>query len=264
MTASRVPICWLLSMTRSGSSAAAYASSHALGALVLDEPFGPWDRTAPPYRYPNAQPELHRRHLAAGEILSAETSEHLDKLIEMIICRQADRPSAVIIKVPHSMIDPRDIARLRPDDRIVYMLRNPLERLNSLYTRGWQATILTPHDLETFRQFAHRWIAAPPEARLTFDALIATPRMFFRACWDAWELPWTEARVEDAVRYRAQEYHESSAIVQRGRNPHRVLSRHRKDVPIAAVHAYLRDPVALAFFARFGWSTAPSAYSGHR
>ena len=53
-------VLWLFTMTRSGSSAVTYASAKALGYAVADEPFGPWDRTGPPYRYPPEQVELHK------------------------------------------------------------------------------------------------------------------------------------------------------------------------------------------------------------
>lgn len=253
-------VVWLMSMTRSGSSAAVYASAHALGWAVADEPFGPWDRTGPPYNYPPEQVELHVAHRAATEILNDRTNS----LFESVIASIAGDAPGVIVKMPHLMIRPADLARLRPADRAAWLLRNPLDRLNSLHTRGWQDTIYPPHDIETVKTFLHRYMHAPRPHRLTFDAFSATPRRFFRNLWRAWDIPFTEAQVEAAVRYRAGHYHESSADQQPGRNPHRVLSAHRQDVPADAVARYLHDPVIAAVFDRAGWSTDPRKYAGKR
>lgn len=251
---------WLFSLTRCGSSAAVYASAHALGWAVADEPFGPWDRTGPPYDYPASQTELHRGHLHAGEILSPMSSGMFDTLAREIAGRNG--APGVIVKMPHLMIDPRDLARLRPDDRAAFLLRNPLARLNSLHTRGWQHTIYPPHDLETFKTFTARWLAAPRPHRLTFDQFQATPRRFFRKLWRAWGIGFTEEQVERAVAYRAGHYHESSAEQMPGRNPHRVLSEHRRAVPRQAVELYLRDPVIAALFDTANWDSRPETYAG--
>jgi hypothetical protein len=250
-------VAWLFSLTRSGSSAAVYASAHALGWGVADEPFGPWDRTGPPYNYPPEQVELHRAHRAATEILNERTNA----LFESVITRIAGNAPGVIVKMPHLMIRPEDLARLRSADRTAWLIRNPLDRLNSLHTRGWQDTIYPPHDLETATAFLHRYTRAPRPHRLTFDAFSATPRKFFRKLWRAWDIPFTEDQIESAVRYRAQHYHESSADQQPGRNPHRVLSAHRRAVPAEAVACYLHDPVISAMFGRAGWNNDPGLYT---
>ncbi|MEM8758270.1 MAG: hypothetical protein AAGF47_10875 [Planctomycetota bacterium] len=247
---------WLFSMTRSGSSAAVYASAHALGWQVADEPFGPWDRTGPPYNYPDDQPRLHRAHRAASEILSEETSRRLDTLLARI----ASGSPGVIIKMPHDMVDPADLKSHRPSDTAAFMIRNPLERLNSLHTRGWQATIQRPHDLERFKQFAARWLTQPRPHRLTFDEFLIGPRRFFRRLWRTWDIDFTEEQIEAAVAYRGRNYHESSAETMPGRNPHRVLSAHRRAVPAEACGMYLADPVIAALFERLNWSTDPDRY----
>ena len=253
-------VYWLFSLTRSGSSAAVYASAHALGLAVADEPLGPWDRTGPPYHYPPEQPVLHRTHLARSEILRTETSRLLDRVLNAIAQRHST--NGVIIKMPHLMVDPADLPRLRPSDRAAYLIRNPLARLNSLHTRGWQRTIAPPHDIETFKTFAARWMAAPRPHRLTFDAMRSTPRRFFRRLWRSWGIEFTEAQIETAVRYRAGHYHESSAEQFPGRNPHRVLSEHRHAVPPEAVALYLHDPLVAALFRSLQWDTDPRAYCG--
>ncbi len=252
-------VVWLFSLTRSGSSAAVYASADALGWAVADEPFGPWDRTGPPYDYPPEQIDLHREHLAASERLSEPTNARFERIVQAL----ADRAGApgVIVKMPHLMLRPEDVARLRPNDQSAFLLRNPLDRLNSLHTRGWQDTIYPPHDLETVKTFLNRFARAPRARRLTFDAMNATPRRFFRKLWRAWGIAFDEDQVEAAVRYRARHYHESSAMLQPGRNPHRVLSAHRRDVPPEAAALYLHDPVVRCILVRFGWATDPGSYA---
>ncbi|MEL7483201.1 MAG: hypothetical protein AAFN41_02485 [Planctomycetota bacterium] len=252
-------VVWLFSLTRSGSSAAVYASAHALGWTVADEPFGPWDRTGPPYNYPTEQVELHQMHLAAGERLNPTTNALFESITDQLA--QRSDAAGAIVKLPHDMIDPQDVAQLRPSDRAAYLIRNPLARLNSLHTRGWQDTIQPPHDIERVRLFLHRVMQASRSRRVRFEMLHAAPRRFFRRLWSAWDIGFTEEQVEAAVRYRAQHYHESSAEQQPGRNPHRVLSEHRRDVPREAVELYLSDPVIAAAFARAEWDTNTARYT---
>ncbi|MEM9661265.1 MAG: hypothetical protein AAF937_03035 [Planctomycetota bacterium] len=252
-------VAWLFSLTRSGSSAATYASAHALGWAVADEPFGPWDRTGPPYNYPKAQVQLHRNHAAAGERLTAENNSLFERLIRDI-AGDAQAPG-VIVKLPHDMIEPRDIDALRPADTTAYLIRDPIARLNSIYAREWDETVASPYDLERVRLFAHRVLRSPRPSRVTFDMLHRAPRRFFRRLWRAWRIDFTEAQVEDAVRYRARHYHESSAEQQPGRNPHRVLSEHRRSVPYEAVETYLADPVIAAVMAAAGWDESAPSYT---
>lgn len=254
-------VLWLFSMTRSGSSAVTYASAEALGFAVADEPFGPWDRTNAPYNYPPEQVELHRFHLSKGELLCEETCELATQLLTKIASDQGS--DTVIIKLPHSMIEPREVARFWPEHRMAFLLRNPLARLNSLYTRGWTDTIREPYDLETLRVFLNRYMHQPAERRLTFDEFTQTPRRFFRRLWGCWDCAHGEEQIETAVRYKAVNYHESSGETIEGRNPHRVLSEHRQDVPREAVEAYLDDAVVGAFLRRASWVEDATRYSRH-
>lgn len=259
MTAPRVR--WLFSMTRSGSSAVAYASAHALNWAVADEPFGPWDRTGPPYNYPPEQIELHRLHYDRNERLTPETVALADHVISRIARDQSS--DTVLIKMPHTMIDPADAARFWPDHRAAFLLRNPLARLNSLYTRAWLHTIRPPHDIDTLKLFLHRYLAQPRSRRFTFDEFTQTPRRFFRRLWTAWGAGFTEDQIERAVKYKATTYHESSGETIEGRNPHRVLSEHRSDVPAEALRLYLEDPLVGSFLHRMGWDeTAPKYLAG--
>jgi hypothetical protein len=226
-------VAWLFSLTRSGSSAAVYASANALGWAVADEPFGPWDRTGPPYHYPPEQVRLHRDHLAAGERLTDQTNDLFQTVVESIAATH-DAPG-VIVKLPHDMIEPRDVAAFRPTDTCAYLIRNPLSRLNSIYTRGWEETVQHPFDIERVKLFTHRIMRAPRSSRVRFEMMQQTPRRFFRRLWRAWAIDFDEDQIEAAVRYRARHYHESSAQQQPGRNPHRVLSEHRRAVPAEAV-----------------------------
>lgn len=256
MTGPRV--VWLFSMTRSGSSAVVYASARALGWAVADEPFGPWDRTGPPYHYPPEQVELHRAHYDRGERLTPETVRLAEKVLAQIA--QNQRSDTIIIKMPHAMVEPRDVAEFWPSHRAAFLARNPLARLNSISTRGWTDTILPPYDLERVRLFIHRYTHQPRTRRFTFDEFTQTPRRFFRRLWAAWGAAFTEEQVELAVRYKANTYHESSGETIEGRNPHRVLSEHRSDVPAEAVRMYLDDPVIGAFLRRMGWEDSAAKY----
>lgn len=259
MTAPRT--LWLFSMTRSGSSAVVYASARALGWAVADEPFGPWDRTRPPYNYPPEQLELHRLHFARAEHLTPETVALADRVLATIARDQ--RSDTVLIKMPHAMIEPREVASFWPEHRLAFLVRNPLARLNSLYTRGWTHTIREPYDIERLRTFLHRYTSQPRSRRFTFDEFTQTPRKFFRRLWTAWGADFTDEQIELAVKYKANTYHESSGETIEGRNPHRVLSEHRSDVPKEAIRLYLQDPVVGAFLHRMGWDeTAPKYLAG--
>ncbi len=251
-------VVWLFTMTRSGSSAVVYSSAKALGYAVADEPFGPWDRTGPPYSYPPEQVELHKLHLAHDERLCTETIQ----LAERVFVRIAEQQQSdtVIVKLPHSMIDPAEVARFWPGHRTAFLIRNPIARLNSLYTRNWTDTIREPFDLETVRIFLHRYMHQPPASRVTFDEFTSTPRRFFRKLWAAWDAEFSDDQVEIATRYKANTYHESSGETIAGRNPHRVLSEHRTDVPKQAIDAYLNDPVVGTFLRHTGWHETASDY----
>ena len=251
-------VVWLFSMTRSGSSAVTYASAKALGWAVADEPFGPWDRTGEPYNYPPEQVELHSVHLERGERLTPETVKLAERVLTQIA--QDQRSETVIIKMPHAMIEPADVARFWPEHRMTFLIRNPLARLNSLYTRGWTDTIEAPYDIERLKLFLSRFMHQPIENRFTFDEFTDTPRRFFRRLWAAWGAEFSEEQVELAVRYKANTYHESSGETIKGRNPHRVLSEHRSDVPAEAVRAYLDDPVIGSFLHRMGWDASAAKY----
>jgi len=246
-------------MTRSGSSAAVYASAQALGFAVADEPFGPWDRTKSPYNYPPEQVDLHKLHLSHNEKLCDETRELAEHVLALIAEQQ--QSDTVIIKMPHSMIDPAEVARLWPEHRAAFLLRHPLARLNSIYTRDWTDTIRQPFDLETLRIFLHRYMHQEPASRFTFDEFTATPRKFFRKLWNTWDTDFSDEQIEIATRYKANTYHESSGETIAGRNPHRVLSEHRAAVPQEAIDAYLSEPVVGAFLRHVGWDNTAKNYA---
>jgi hypothetical protein len=245
-------------MTRSGSSAVAYASAKALGYAVADEPFGPWDRTAAPYNYPREQVELHKLHLSHNEQLCAETVQLAEHVLASIA--QQQQSDTVIVKMPHSMIDPAEVAKFWPEHETAFLLRNPLARLNSIYTRGWTDTIRDPFDIETVRIFLHRYMLQDPARRVTFDEFTTTPRRFFRKLWNSWGVSFSDDQIEIATRYKANTYHESSGATIEGRNPHRVLSEHRAAVPSEAADAYLNDPVIGTFLRHVGWHESAGDY----
>lgn len=255
------PICWLFSMTRSGSSVSAYAAAHALGACVLDEPLGPWDRTGPPYGYPALQKEVQRSFAAAKGQIDQRVAGQLRTLCHRMAHRAPAGVGPVVVKLPHLQITPEAFEQHFPDWRAAWLIRNPLRRLNSLYTRRWNHFTYDHHDLEAAREYARRWIAAPPEQRLVYEQLQRNPHAFFRSLFRAWGLPASDERVQLACEYRAAHYHESSAQLHHARRPTGVLSDHRRHVPLEAARLYLGDPLIAALFDRLGWDSNPATYS---
>lgn len=253
-TATEPRVACIFSLTRMGSSVTAYAAGHAFDATVLDEPLGPWDRTGPPYNYPPLQNELRSAFNRARGQMNDEVAGLLRALADEMGPR-------VVLKLPHLQITPADLRAFFPDWGVVLLLRNPLKRLNSLYTRRWNH-FTTPHaDLETTREFLRRWLLEPAPQRVLYERLHADPAGFFRSIFRAWGWASDEARVGRAVRYRSEHYHESSATLHEGRSVTGVLSDHRRHVPMEVTLAYLNDPLIAAAFARCGWSRNPNDYS---
>ncbi|MEO0512865.1 MAG: hypothetical protein AAF108_08225 [Planctomycetota bacterium] len=244
----------LCSLTRMGSSVTAYAAAHAVGATVLDEPLGPWDRTGPPYHYPAVQNDVRSAFNRSKGTLNAEVSGLLRTLA-------AEVGTRVVVKLPHLQVGPAELTEHLPDWPVVYLLRNPLKRLNSLYTRRWNHFTRPRFDLETTREFLRRWLDTPPPRRALFEDLQRDPRRFFAGLFEGWGWPSDAATAARAASYRAKNYHESSAEKHPGRSPSGVLSDHRRHVPLEAVRTYLNDPLIRACCVRLGWSTDPACYS---
>lgn len=251
---------WLFSMTRSGSSAVAYGAAAAFGAAVADEVFGPHDRTTVPYLYPKEQLELKRLFWRSGERLKPEVVEVATRVFAALDGRDGGGRGLVIVKVPHLQFDPDDFARAYPDARAVWLIRNPLHRLNSLHVRGWSGPRRPDHDLADFTEFARRWERA--EHRVTYDELRRDPRMFFHRVFEGFGWAHADAELEIAADYVARNYHASSMRLDPGRSPASPLSEERWALPEAAVRAYLDDPFAREFIARMGWDMTPANVHG--
>ncbi len=246
-------VCWIFSLARCGSSILAYAAAEPWRVPVADEPFGPWDRTGEPYNYPPEQDRLRRLFWDSGEHLTPEVVALATRLFDLI----AGDGGRVVSKHPHDMIRPDEFVRAFPEHRAVYLLRNPLRRLNSLHVRGWHKSIGPDHDLPRFKTVARRWLDHPH--RFTFEQFRADPAGVFRGIWDAWGWAYDESHVERALAYCSTHYHASSRQLGT-RDPSKPLSEKRFVLPPEIVEHYLRDPFIVEVMQQAGWSTDPAAY----
>lgn len=231
----------------------AYATAAAFGVPVADEVFGPWDRTGPPYRYPPEQNQLRTLFWDSDERLTPQVVALATRVFDRI----AGDTDRVVSKHPHTMIDPDDFRKALPAHREIHLLRNPLIRLNSLFTRGWIKSIGERHDLPRFTLAAQRWLDAP--ARVVFEDLARDPRAFFGTIWDAWGWDWTDDHLDRALAYQRDHYHESSAKLS-NKDPCKVLSERRFALPNEVIELYLGDPFVSNLMERTGWSIDPDDY----
>lgn len=244
---------WLFSMARSGSSVAAYAAAHPWGFPVADEVFGPWDRTDGAYAYPETQLDL----MAAFQVASMRIDDETGALARRLFDEIGQSAGFVVCKSPHTEPTPEDVTRAFPDHPQVFLLRNPLHRLNSLYARAWMDSCGPNYDLDRYKAFARRWLAAPH--RVVYDDLRDDPTRFFTTIWKAWGLEATPARVEEAVAYAARHYHDSSRKMST-RNPARPMSETKLRLPDEAIETYLADDEIQALMQRQQWSVDPAHY----
>ncbi|MCC6284983.1 MAG: hypothetical protein IT439_06715 [Phycisphaerales bacterium] len=240
-------ICWIFSLARCGSSVIAYAAAAPWALPVADEPFGPWDRTGPPYHYPPEQKVLKERFWESGEHLTPEVLGLAERVFDGI----AKDSARLIVKHPHDMIRPEEFRTELPHHRSVFLLRHPLKRLNSLYARGWHKSIGPNFDLDRFSLVARRWLEHPH--RLTFEQFRADPRAFFARLWIAFGWAFDESHLDVAVAYQQSHYHDSSAKLSDER-PDAVVSEGRWCVPPEAEAAYAADPFVQEVMRRAGWS----------
>lgn len=247
-------VAWLFSMARSGSSVVAYAAAAPWSHPVADEILGPWDRTGPPYHYPPEQRELR-------DLYHADRCRLTPRVVDLTqrVCGMLDRGTGLVVsKHPHTRPAPDEFTRAFPTHRAVWLIRNPLHRLNSLYARGWVGAIRSGHDLEHFKEFARSWSACPH--RVVYDALRDQPRQFFASVYAAWELDAGPRELKAAADYAKHHYHESSRVVSDSLKPRRVLSETKRALPVEAVQAYLGDPLIRTLMERVGWSTREADY----
>ncbi|MCB9844972.1 MAG: hypothetical protein H6811_03150 [Phycisphaeraceae bacterium] len=250
-------VAWVFSLARCGSSVIAYAAGAPWRVPVADEPFGPWDRTGPPYSYPPEQDELRRRYWDVGEHLTPEVVALAQRVFDAI----AGDAGRVICKHPHDSIRPEEFASELPEHRSIFLLRNPLMRLNSLLVRGWTNSMSEQYDLPRFKTVAQRWLDHPH--RFTFEEFRARPRVFFGRVWDAWGWDHSPADAEAAVEYSRSHYHASSRQLG-DRKPRHLVSEQRLALPEDAIDLYLEDDFVRELMESAGWSTRRDDYLGTR
>lgn len=257
--AGRVRVCWLFSMTRSGSSVAVYAAAAPWRIAVADEVLTSFeDRTLPPYCFPPEQKALRDRFHADHKRLTPAVCALLEQVCATIARQRDPAADRVISKHPHAVISDAEFRAALPHHRAVHLLRNPLHRLNSIYRRGWHAIEDEGYDLDRYKWVARRWMDA--QHRVIFDDLKRDPAAFFGAIWNAWGWAFTPADVERAVDYQKSHYHASSAKLSPKKKPERLFSEGRMVLPPAAVDAYLADPFIRELMERVGWDARPEAY----
>ncbi len=232
----------------------AYAAAHALGCPVADEPLGPWDRTGEPYNYPASQAELVKAHLAG--LCMLEDQATID-LASRVLREIAEGSDAVVVKHPHLRPPPAQFWRAFPDHKAVWLARNPLTRLNSLYARGWTDALRPNYELDHYKAFAANW--AESSVPLTFEQFRSKPEKFFVALFKAWGLGKDKSRVARAVEYCEGHYHGSSKELE-DRAPSAAPSEQSRSLPEEAVRMYLADPQIVKMMKKNRWPRRASDY----
>ncbi len=249
---------WVFSLARSGSSITAYAAAAPWNAPVADEIMGPWVRTEPPYSFPPEQAELVRMFKQSGAVLTPEIAELTRSLLHILADRSSS--SRIVSKHPHLRFIPSELTEQFPDDRGVWLIRNPLRRLASIHARGWTSIVRPNHDLDFFREYAERWLSLPDSQTLVFESLRDDPHAYFAKLFNAFGWEATLGDVDAAVAYQQGNYHGNSGGVEPENKPSRTVSDSAKSVPEEAVDAYLSDPFMQDLFKRLGWSQKASKY----
>jgi hypothetical protein len=164
----------------------------------------------------------------------------------------------VVCKHPHLRPSPEEFRAAFPGHRAVWLIRNPLRRLNSLHARGWTAVLRPNHELDHFKSFARHW--AGERHRVSFESMKRDPQRYFAKVYRAWGW-WHEAcNLDAAAGYAAGNYHESSAVVSDPAWVEAPVSERGWCAPEEAVEIYLADPEVAALARRLGWSTRADDY----
>jgi len=179
-----VDVVWIFSLPRSGSSVTAYAAAKPFGAVVADEVLGPWDRTGAPYNYPALQKQLVEAYHGSRCVLTPEVIGIATELFELL----GEKTGRVVSKHPHLKPPPSEFHIAFPDHRAIWLMRNPLRRLNSLYTRGWTDDLRPNYELDHFKAFARNWMSL--RERVVFEQMKRQPEQFFRLIYKHWG--WTQ------------------------------------------------------------------------
>ena len=247
-------VLWIFSLPRSGSSVTAYAAAHALGCPVADEPLGPWDRTGEPYNYPVSQAQLVTAHLAGQCMLE---DPNTIALADRVLREIAGGSDTLVVKHPHLMPPPAQFARAFPEHRAVWLARNPLTRLNSLYARGWTEALRPNFELDHYKAFADNWSAS--SRPLTFELFRSNPKLFFIKLFDAWGVNGGRRLAKTAVEYAKGHYHGSSKELEE-RSVESAPSEQQHSLPEEAIQMYLADPEIIGMMKRNKWPRKASAY----
>lgn len=251
-----VQVSWIFSLPRSGSSITAYAAAAPWGHCVADEVFGPWDRTLAPYYYPPLQAELMRAYKGAKWRLTPEVVGIANALFEVL----GAATGKVVCKHPHLRPFPDEFRAAFPGHRAVWLIRNPLHRLNSLYARGWTATLRPNHELDHFKAFARNW--GGQRRRLVFESMKRDPRRYFAEVYRAWGWWYDPCDLESAAAYRRANYHESSGVISGQAGTISPVSERGWSAPREAVELYLCDPEVARLARRLGWPVRAEDYLG--
>lgn len=258
-----VRVGWIFSLVRSGSSATAYATAAPWKLAVADEPFGPWDRTGPPYNLPPIQRDLVRAFAAMGHTLTAEVVGMANELFRTLAERGDG--ARVVCKCPHLLFDPTEFETWfggQSGDVThseIALIRNPLHRVNSAYARGWERLLNDPYELEVYRAFLRRWKRT--RHRFRFDQITAHPETAFREIHRALGFGGTDDDAKASAEYLRTNYHASSAEITQER-PASPRSESGWAAPPEVVDVYLADDEIEAFVREQGWATRRSSYLG--
>lgn len=245
---------WVFSIIRSGSSVTAYAAASPFLATVADEVFT-WVRTGPMYRYPPVQRRLVRAFARARYDLDAEVVALANRLFTAL----AQPVRFVVCKHPHLDFTPERFESAFPDHGAVWLIRNPLHRVESILARGLTASMRPAFDLEHFKAFARRWLARPEPQRLRFDQLRTDAHGYFAAVYRAWGWPDDGTRAQQAARYAAAHYHRSCKELDQ-LDPARPLAEQCTRLTPQIIDTYLSDPFVVDLMQQLGWSTRPDDY----
>lgn len=258
-----VRVGWIFSLVRSGSSVTSYACAEPWKLAVADEPFGPWDRTGPPYNLPPVQRDLVRAFVAMGHTLSAEVVGMANELFRTLAERSDT--GRVVCKCPHLLFDPDDFNTWfggqsgEVTHGHIGLIRNPLHRVNSAYARNWERLLNDPYELEVYRTFINRWQRMPH--RFRFDQITADPVAAFRDIHKALGFGGTDDDARASADYLQGTYHASSAETSNERSK-RPRSESGWAAPDEVADVYLADEEITAFMREQGWPTRRAAYTG--
>lgn len=253
---SRTPrVGWVVSLIRSGSSATAYGAASPWGHPIADEALGPWVRIGAKYAFPPVQRDLVRAFADANWTISDQVVSLANQLFDEL---GADT-GGVVVKHPHLDFHPDDFRAAFPDHGVVYLIRNPLHRLNSIYARGLLESLRPNHELEHFKEFARRWLDQPEPQRLVFDDLKRDPKAYYRRIYQAWGWTHEESDLVTAASYTSANYHASCKELE-STSPDKPMSERTARLPQEAIELYLSDPFIVDLMTQLGWSTDAQSY----